>query len=62
MELEMAGETEVLGEKFPTVPHCPQQIPRDLTWDRNLVAAIPYFDACYNTIGGVKGTLIQHAG
>jgi hypothetical protein len=29
VELESAGETEVLGENLP---FCPPQIPHDLTW------------------------------
>lgn len=52
---------QALGENFLQVLLRPLQIPRYLTWGRNLVALIPYFNACYNTISGVKGTLIQLA-
>jgi hypothetical protein len=34
VETELAGETEVLGEKSIPVLLCPPQIPHDLTWDR----------------------------
>jgi hypothetical protein len=40
LKWELAGETEVLGEKPPPMPLCPQQISRDLTVDRNLATAV----------------------
>jgi hypothetical protein len=40
VELELAGETEVLGEKPATVPLCPPQIPHNLIRDRTRAAAV----------------------
>jgi hypothetical protein len=40
VECELAGETEVLGEKTAPMPLCPPEIPHDLT--RARTRAVPW--------------------
>jgi hypothetical protein len=39
LESELAGETEVFGENLPQYNFA-QHFSRDLTWDRNRIAAL----------------------
>jgi hypothetical protein len=40
MEWNWQGKTEVFGGKLVPVPHCPTQIPHELTGDRTRASAV----------------------